>query len=328
MAFFYENVFHHIDDKVLNLLRDPNNKVRLLIWFPSEGFHLSMPRFLDDITWSINDKGIPFEKVVMVYGDLKIEKNYERPFFDKFLRNFLSKVLPNTNYFKLSSYLVKFGKMFQFIFPKKIQKFMKNSINFQNLLLKAREKGIKIGLGSASKNAKLVLSKLDIEDFFETIIDGTMVKNSKPDPEVFLKGAQGLSVQNEHCIVFEDSQAGILAARGANMKVVAIGNDLKNYEVIGFDTETKPTFVKGPLNPPSIMQLACDDKVYIFQFDNVEILILKTPFWIKLNYLINLYYSIISLPIFLLKIHFTIASALATCKTLIFAPSSAKNFNF
>ena len=48
-------------------------------------------------------------------------------------------------------------------------------------------------------------------------------------------------------------------------------NDLKNYDLIGFDTETKPTFVKGPLNPPSIMQLACDDKVYIFQFDNDEI---------------------------------------------------------
>ena len=48
-------------------------------------------------------------------------------------------------------------------------------------------------------------------------------------------------------------------------------NDLKNYDLIGFDTETKPTFVKGPLNPPSIMQLACDDKVYIFQLDNDEI---------------------------------------------------------
>ena len=48
-------------------------------------------------------------------------------------------------------------------------------------------------------------------------------------------------------------------------------NDLKNYDLIGFDTETKPTFVKGPMNPPSIMQLACDDKVYIFQFDNDEI---------------------------------------------------------
>ena len=53
--------------------------------------------------------------------------------------------------------------------------------------------------------------------------------------------------------------------------VQAAINDLKNYELIGFDTETKPTFVKGPMNPPSIMQLACDDKVYIFQFNNNEI---------------------------------------------------------
>jgi len=83
LAFFYENVFHYIDEPVLNLLRDPNNKVRLLIWFPSEGFHLSMPRFLDDITWSINDKGVPFDKVRMVYGDLKIEHNYEKYLFYK-----------------------------------------------------------------------------------------------------------------------------------------------------------------------------------------------------------------------------------------------------
>ena len=87
LAFFYENVFHNIDDKVLNLLRDPKNNVRLLIWFPSEGFHLSMPRFLDDITWSINDKGIPFEKVTMVYGDLKIEHNYEKYMFYKRMGN-------------------------------------------------------------------------------------------------------------------------------------------------------------------------------------------------------------------------------------------------
>ena len=45
-------------------------------------------------------------------------------------------------------------------------------------------------------------------------------------------------------------------------------NYLMNYDLIGFDTETKPTFVKGPLNPPSIIQLACIDKVYIFQLDN------------------------------------------------------------
>ena len=50
--------------------------------------------------------------------------------------------------------------------------------------------------------------------------------------------------------------------------VQAAVNYLMNYDLIGFDTETKPTFVKGPLNPPSILQLACIDKVYIFQLDN------------------------------------------------------------
>ena len=77
LAFFYENVFHNIDEPILNLLRNPNNNIRVLIWFPSEGFHLSMPRFLDDIIWSINDKGIPFEKVYMVYGDLNIIGSYK-----------------------------------------------------------------------------------------------------------------------------------------------------------------------------------------------------------------------------------------------------------
>ena len=54
----------------------------------------------------------------------------------------------------------------------------------------------------------------------------------------------------------------------SNDNVQTAVNYLMNYDLIGFDTETKPTFVKGPLNPPSIMQLACIDKVYIFQLDN------------------------------------------------------------
>tara|TARA_B100000886_G_scaffold100844_2_gene66990 strand:+ start:1756 stop:2340 length:585 start_codon:yes stop_codon:yes gene_type:complete len=64
---------------------------------------------------------------------------------------------------------------------------------------------------------------------------------------------------------------GVIEILNSKDNIQAAINDLKNYDLIGFDTETKPTFVKGPLNPPSIMQLACDDKVYIFQFDNDKI---------------------------------------------------------
>ena len=67
----------------------------------------------------------------------------------------------------------------------------------------------------------------------------------------------------------------------SNDNVQAAVNHLMNYDLIGFDTETKPTFVKGPLNPPSILQLACIDKVYIFQLDNESLY--KTLFPILSN---------------------------------------------
>jgi len=58
----------------------------------------------------------------------------------------------------------------------------------------------------------------------------------------------------------------------SNDNIQAAVNHLMNYNLIGFDTETKPIFVKGPLNPPSILQLACIDKVYIFQLDDESLL--------------------------------------------------------
>ena len=59
--------------------------------------------------------------------------------------------------------------------------------------------------------------------------------------------------------------------------------DLMNYDTIGFDTETKPTFVKGPLNPPSIIQLASEEQVYIFQLDNKNIFEILSPLLSKIN---------------------------------------------
>ena len=87
-----------------------------------------------------------------------------------------------------------------------------------------KERGIKIGLGSASKNAKIILQKLQLMDYFEVIIDGNMVIKGKPDPEVFLKGSTALNVPNDRCIVFEDAFAGIIAAKKAGMTAIALGD--------------------------------------------------------------------------------------------------------
>ena len=71
------------------------------------------------------------------------------------------------------------------------------------------DRGIKIGVGSASKNAKIVLNKLGIYHLFDTVVDGTMVQYSKPNPEVFLQAANNLNVPTHLSVVFEDAQAGI-----------------------------------------------------------------------------------------------------------------------
>lgn len=90
----------------------------------------------------------------------------------------------------------------------------------------------KIALGSASKNAIRILEKTGILHYFDAIVDGNAVRNSKPDPEVFLKAAAAVSVAPAACVVLEDAQAGIEAARAANMQVVAVDKShvLTNYD--------------------------------------------------------------------------------------------------
>ena len=81
----------------------------------------------------------------------------------------------------------------------------------------------KIALGSASKNARPILEKTGILDYFDAIVDGNDVSNAKPDPEVFVRAAQLLNTSNEDSIVFEDSVAGVQAANIAHMKSIGIG---------------------------------------------------------------------------------------------------------
>ncbi|GHU82971.1 beta-phosphoglucomutase [Clostridia bacterium] len=99
---------------------------------------------------------------------------------------------------------------------------------------RARERGIRCAIGSASKNCRLVLQRTGIEALFDAIADGTVVARAKPDPKVFLCAARMLGVPPEDCIVFEDAQAGVDAAKAGGMRCCAIGSpdDLSGYDWI------------------------------------------------------------------------------------------------
>ncbi len=86
-----------------------------------------------------------------------------------------------------------------------------------------RRAEIKIALGSASRNAPLILERTGLAHFFDAIVDGGMVSAAKPDPQVFLLGAELTGVEPAACVVFEDAEAGIEAARRAGMRSVGVG---------------------------------------------------------------------------------------------------------
>jgi beta-phosphoglucomutase len=90
-------------------------------------------------------------------------------------------------------------------------------------LIQLRNNGIRIALGSASKNAMMILDNLKISALFDAIVDGTTTSKAKPDPEVFLLGAEKIGLLPAECIVFEDAAAGVEAGKRAGMRVVGIG---------------------------------------------------------------------------------------------------------
>lgn len=93
----------------------------------------------------------------------------------------------------------------------------------RELILNLKGREIQIAIGSSSKNTPFILEKIGMASSFDAIADGNAIKNSKPDPEVFLLAAERLGVRPEECIVMEDAEAGIEAAIAAGMKAVGIG---------------------------------------------------------------------------------------------------------
>ncbi len=86
-----------------------------------------------------------------------------------------------------------------------------------------KKDGVRLGIGSSSKNTPVILEKIGLADFFDAVSDGNQIKRSKPDPEVFLLAASKMNIPPEKCLVVEDADAGIEAAINAGMKCMAVG---------------------------------------------------------------------------------------------------------
>lgn len=99
-----------------------------------------------------------------------------------------------------------------------------------NILHSLKEKGIKVAIGSSSKNSPMILQQIGLSNFFDATADGNDISKSKPNPEVFLLASEKLGMEPKDCLVVEDADAGIEAALSAGMKVLGVGSASNNIK--------------------------------------------------------------------------------------------------
>lgn len=87
-----------------------------------------------------------------------------------------------------------------------------------------RGRGLKLAIGSSSKNTPFILERIGLADFFDAVADGNCITHSKPHPEVFLKAADMISLSPSHCLVVEDAHAGVEAACAGGFDCAAMGD--------------------------------------------------------------------------------------------------------
>ena len=90
------------------------------------------------------------------------------------------------------------------------------------------KRGVKIAIGSSSRNTPIILRQIGLSDYFDAVADGNQITHSKPDPEVFLLGAKLLNLDPKNCMVVEDADAGVEAALNGGMRVLGVGSASAN----------------------------------------------------------------------------------------------------
>ncbi|NQZ44956.1 MAG: beta-phosphoglucomutase [Flavobacteriaceae bacterium] len=112
----------------------------------------------------------------------------------------------------------------------------------KELLIHLKREGFSVALGSSSKNAQKVLQQLKATDFFDAVSDGNTATNSKPAPDIFLLAAKLLQLKPEECVVFEDAEAGIDAAKAGAFHSVGIGPEERvGHADVRFDSMKEAT---------------------------------------------------------------------------------------
>ncbi|MFA7108490.1 MAG: beta-phosphoglucomutase [Sphaerochaetaceae bacterium] len=117
-------------------------------------------------------------------------------------------------------------------YKKLLSKMNKNSLEkkVKDTLLELKEKKYLLAVASSSRNAEFILEQIGLKGFFDTVVTGNMITQTKPNPEIFLKAAAILGKESKYCLVVEDAESGVEAALRAGMKAIAFNQDKINFK--------------------------------------------------------------------------------------------------
>ncbi|NOU16604.1 MAG: HAD family phosphatase [Bacteroidales bacterium] len=149
------------------------------------------------------------------------EQNFRTKYFGKSNRD----ILPNLTNSKLSQFAIdELAEEKELIYRNIYRDDIKPISGLKAFIAKLREQGIKTAVATSApaSNLNFVLDELGIRDMFDTVVDSSMVKECKPDPEIYLKASELIGIDPKDCIVFEDSISGIQSAHNAGMEVIAL----------------------------------------------------------------------------------------------------------
>ncbi len=122
---------------------------------------------------------------------------------------------------QLEAFCMEKNDMYRALLQRLTPDFIEGAV--RSALQRFRQNGYRLAVGSSSKNATEILERTQLVSAFDAVVDGNHIQYSKPDPEVFLKAAAALELSPANCIVVEDAQAGIDAAKSGGFYAVAFG---------------------------------------------------------------------------------------------------------
>ncbi len=166
---------------------------------------------------------LSWKKVFIKYGIEFTQADFKKKIDGKPRINGAVTIMPDATAKQIQAVCDEKQKVFQTLLAKEKVKVFLSTVKF---IKELKKNNIKLALASSSRNSIPILKRLGLYDIFDAEVEGANLKIGKPHPEIFLLAVKKLKLKPENCIVFEDAQLGIDAAKNAKIKCVAVNRDL------------------------------------------------------------------------------------------------------